>query len=180
MILALVLLALAGPPSASATPSSAPPRETGAPAFGPEWRKLLGEWKGGGSGAPGAGGGGSSFRLELDGHVLVRRNVADYPAAEGRPAAHHEDLLVVSPGATPSTGSAVYFDNEGHVIRYDASWSADGAVLTLVSDAAAPGPRFRLTYACPAPDEMTVTFEVAPPGGAFRRYLGGDLRRVAR
>jgi hypothetical protein len=91
---------------------------------------------------------------------------------------HHEDLLVVTPGAAPSRGSAVYFDNEGHVIRYEAAWSTDGSVLSFTSVEEGPGPRFRLTYSFRGPDETEVTFELAPPGGAFRRYVGGVLKRA--
>lgn len=176
----LLVLALAVPPPAATPPATAasPGARAAAPAFGPEWTRLVGEWSGEGGGAPGAGSGGSSFRLELGGHVLVRRNVSDYPAAGDRPATHHEDLLVVSPGASPARGSAVYFDDEGHVIRYDAAWSADGSVLTFLSAEGGPGPRFRLTYAFSSADTATVTFEIAPAGGAFRKYVEGVVKRA--
>ena len=181
MLNALLLFALAasGPTAAPSSPAPAPDARGAVPPFGPEWKRLLGDWSGAGGGAPGESVGGSSFRFDLDGHVLVRRSVSDVPAAEGRPATHHEDLLVVYPGASPARASAVYFDNEGHVIRYEAAWSADSVVLTLESAAGAPGPRFRLTYELPAADTMTVTFEVAAPGGDFRKYVGGALKRAS-
>lgn len=169
MIAALLLLAL----------GAAPDARPSAPSFGPVWGRLVGEWKGAGGGVPGEGVGGSTFRFELDGHVLVRRSFNDTPAADGRPAARHEDLLVITPGPDGSRASAVYFDNEGHVIRYDAAWSADGSELTFTSVEGAPGPRFRLTYVFPSADETKVTFGIAPPGKEFRPYAGGVLRRVA-
>ncbi len=183
MITTSLLLALAAAPAAATPPAapaqaSAPASRPAAPTFGPEWNQLVGEWKGVGSGAPGEGVGGSTFRFELDGHVLVRRSFNDTPEADGRPAAHHEDLLVLTPASDGARASAVYFDNEGHVIRYDAAWSAGGSALTFTSVDGGPGPRFRLTYAFPSPDEAKVTFEVAPPGGEFRPYVGGVLRRA--
>ncbi len=147
--------------------------------FGPPWNALVGEWKGEGRGSPGDGGGVASFRFDLEGHVLVRRNVSDYPAAGPKPAVHHEDLMVVSPGASPSEARAIYFDNESHVIEYTASWSADGKTLTLLSSASAPGPRFRLVYKVLGPDRISVDFDIAPPGSTeFKTYVSGVTVRV--
>ncbi len=147
--------------------------------FGPEWNVLVGEWKGEGKGSPGEGNGVASFRFDLEGHVLVRRNVADYPAAGPKPAVHHEDLMVVSPGASPSAARAVYFDNEAHVIEYAASWSADKKTLTFLSGASPSGPRFRLVYRVLAPDRISVDFDIAPPGSTeFRTYVSGVTVRV--
>jgi len=152
----------------------------GAPApFGPSWNALVGEWRGEGKGSPGEGSGVASFRFELEGHVLVRRNVADYPAAGSKPAVHHEDLMVVYPGASPAEARAIYFDNESRVIEYTASWSADGRTLTFVSSASAPGPRFRLVYKVLGPDRISVDFDIAPPGAAeFKTYVSGVTVRV--
>jgi hypothetical protein len=45
-----------------------------------------------------------------------------------------------------------------------------------------PGPRFRLTYACGAPGEIRILFEITPPGApeSFRRYGEGTARRRGR
>src|SRR5215831_7558904 len=83
------------------------------------YRFLLGEWVGEGDGKPGQGSGGFSFATELDGKVLVRKNRNHIPAANGRPAATHEDLLVVYRGTDGKRNKAIYFDNEDHVIQYD-------------------------------------------------------------
>ena len=94
------------------------------------------------------------------------------------------DVAAVSCGAGPPAGgtaSADYWDNEGHVIRYAATWSADGKVLTLVSDGAGGGPRYRLVYGFPVPNRATVSFEVAPPGSdTFRKYVSGAMTKGAR
>ncbi|HQR68782.1 MAG TPA: hypothetical protein PLB02_15440, partial [Thermoanaerobaculia bacterium] len=111
--------------------------------------------------------------------VFLRRNVTYSPASGSKPALHHEDLMVVYPGASPSEARAVYFDNESHVIEYAASWSADGKRLTFLSGATAPGPRFRLVYRILAPDRIAVDFDVAPPGTtAFATYVSGVTVRV--
>jgi hypothetical protein len=170
--LLLALAALAG-----AAPQGAPPA---APMlFGSPWTILIGEWTGEGQGQPGAGSGTATFALDLERHVLVRRASSDYPAAEGRPAAHHEDLLVIYPDGAGPAARAVYFDNEGHVIEYAAAWSADGRVLTFVSAARPNAPGFRLTYRVLADGRLAVGFEIAPPGSdVFKPYVSGVMRRA--
>src|SRR5512144_2320075 len=107
----------------SPTPTSAPTRQASsrpsAPQFSAAWNTLLGDWTGEGGGEPGAGGGTASFRFDLEKHVIIRRGTSDYPAAGGRPATHHEDLTLIYPD-DGSGAAAIYFDNEGHVIRYTA------------------------------------------------------------
>ena len=143
-------------------------------AFAPV-RFLAGEWVGEGDGKPGSARGAASFRFELEGRALVRHSHADYPAANGRPAAHHEDLMTVF--AEGGQLKALYVDNEGHVIRYLAAAVPQGVAFTSEP---APGPRFRLTYLQGAADTVTVRFEIAPPNApeAFKTYLEGATRRV--
>jgi hypothetical protein len=148
-------------------------------AFEPAWRAVMGEWEGQGSGKPGEGGGRFSLGYDLQGQVLVRRNHSEYPAKGAAPAVAHDDLMVIYPVAGGSAHRAVYFDNEGHVIHYTAEWSADGKTLTFLSDPAPGAPRFRLVYGVSAPEELTVTFEAAPPGESrFSPYVTGKVRRV--
>ncbi|MBP1772855.1 MAG: hypothetical protein H6P99_2018 [Holophagaceae bacterium] len=139
-------------------------------------RFLAGEWRGEGEGKPGQSTGQASFRFDLDGKVLVRRSHADYPAANGRPVARHEDLMTffVEGGQL----KALYLDNEEHVIRYLVTEAPSGVAFT--SDAG-PGPRFRLTYLKGAEaGRVTLRFEIAPPGKpeAFATYLEGAMRKV--
>src|SRR5206468_3504124 len=101
---------------------------------------------------------------DLRGTVLVRRNTADLPAANGRPAARHEDLMVVFREQGGKQFRASYFDSEGHVIQYAVAPLADRKGLVFVSDADPSGPRFRLTYAKGEGEKVTVKFEIAPPG----------------
>ncbi len=124
----------------------------------------------------GQGGSGTfSFARDLDGRVIVRRNHAVVPARGERPGGVHDDLLVLWPEGAGV--KAEYWDNEGHVIRYDVATSPGRAVFT---SAAGPGPRFRLTYVERQPGVVDVTFEIAPPGkpDAFAAYLTGAARRT--
>lgn len=137
---------------------------------------LLGEWTGEGGGQPGqANEGSSTFSADLDGKIVVRRNRAAYPATKDRPAFVHEDLMVIfeEGGAL----RAVYWDSEGHVIRYEVRCPMGERAAVFESDPAEPGPRYRLTHASPRPDVLDTTFEVAPPGGAFQVYVRGTVRR---
>jgi hypothetical protein len=144
--------------------------------FGAHWRFLSGEWTG--EATAGGGSGSCSFRFELGDHVLVRTNHAELPAGGSRPAGIHDDLMVIYPGASEAQAQATYWDNEGHVIEYSASWSADGNTLTFMSKPG-PGPQFRLIYKKVDSDTLTVSFDMAPPGqaGAFKVYTSGRMRR---
>ena len=72
---------------------------------------------------------------------------------------------------------AMYFDNEGHAIEYEAEWSADGAALTFLSKPGAE-PQFRLTYKRADANTFLVTFEMAPSGqGVFKVYTSGKIGR---
>jgi hypothetical protein len=138
-------------------------------------RFLIGDWVGESDGKPGSPSGAASFRFELEGKALVRRSHADYPAANGRPAAHHEDLMTVYIEGGQLKG--FYLDNEGHVIRYAPAAVPGGVAFTSES---APGPRFRLTYLQTAAATVIVRFEIASPNApdAFKTYLEGVTRRV--
>ncbi|GLH68696.1 hypothetical protein GETHPA_02290 [Geothrix rubra] len=137
-------------------------------------RFLLGTWTGEGGGRPGQLSGEATFSLELDGHALVRRSWAETPAAPGRAASRHEDRLTVYPEGGGLR--ALYVDNEGHVIHYTVTGSAEGAVF--LGDAG-PGPRFRLTYRRTGTDTVALAFDIAQPGrpDAFTTYLQATMRR---
>jgi hypothetical protein len=111
---------------------------------------------------------------------MVRKNRADYPATKDRPAFSHEDLLVIYPepnGAGPRR--AIYFDNEGHVIEYAVEFSVERGTFTFVSEAVASAPRYRLTYTKGETDQVSVKFEVAPPGkpDVFSTYIEAVAHR---
>ncbi|HEX7077913.1 MAG TPA: hypothetical protein VF363_05795 [Candidatus Eisenbacteria bacterium] len=137
---------------------------------------LLGDWRAGANaGAPGQGSGGCAFRLDLQDRVIVRTNHAEYPAAGGRPAVVHDDLMVIYPGDGGAL-RADYYDNEGHVIRYGVTAAAEG-VVTFLSDASAPGPRYRLTYRRGNGVVVEGRFEMAPPDkpDEFKTYTAWEM-----
>ncbi len=137
---------------------------------------LLGDWIGTGSGSPGEGQGGFTFKLDLQGRVMVRRNFAEYLATKERPAFRHDDLMVLY---NDSTGArrADYWDNEGHVIRYAVTTSTDGCTITFQSPTSANDAAYKLTYTFKSPDEVSIAFQVALPGRDFGNYVTASARR---
>jgi hypothetical protein len=145
-----------------------------------EWaplQMLLGEWTGDGSGSPGQGQGGFSFTPDLQNHVLLRKSFAEYPAANGRPAFRHEDLMLVYHD-TQKQLRATYWDSEGHVIPYRVT--ADDEKAVFFSDGPANEPRYRMTYAPAGEDGLVLKFEIAPPGKEFAAYIEARARRTVR
>jgi hypothetical protein len=105
------------------------------------WRGLeflFGNWTGSGGGEPGKGSGKFSFRPELNEQVAVRRNLADVAGGQ-----RHEDLLVVYADAPDEALRGMYFDSEGHVIRYRVTTPEPGRAVFLSEG---EGPRYRLSY----------------------------------
>ena len=146
----------------------------------PDWSAfqfLLGEWAGEGSGDPGQGTGIFTFSMDLQDHIILRRNRSDYPAAETHPAFSHNDLMIIyqNPG-TPAR--AIYFDNENHTIEYNIS--ANGKSIAFTSDSLPGVPRFRLTYTLHSDDSLFMTFEIAPPAtpNIFNKYIEGKAFRT--
>jgi hypothetical protein len=140
---------------------------------------LAGDWVA--VSKPGEGTGSFSFTPDVQGSILVRRNHSENPASNGRPAGIHDDLMVVFHEGSPAVVRAIYFDSEGHTIRYVADTSTAGQV-TFVSDASAPGPRYRLSYASHPDGTLGGKFEVAPPGkpDAFATYFAWTARATNR
>ena len=140
--------------------------------FGESFNFLLGNWVGEGNGQPGQGNGGFSLVFELDKNILVRKSQTDFPAANGRPAFKHEDLMIIYPSANNSF-QAIYFDNEKHIINY--SVTTDKDKIVLVSEMSATTPRFRLTYSLISEEKVLITFEIAMPNNpeSFSKYLEG-------
>jgi hypothetical protein len=144
-----------------------------------KWQPLIGVWKAEGKGNPGEGQGSFSFAYDLQNRVILRKSRTDYPAAEGRPAFAHDDLLVIYADEASHRFRGNYFDNEGHVIRYTAEFSPDGKTVTFVSDPAPSQPAFRLTYTMTEPTTLSIKFEIAPPNAPekFKVYVEGSARK---
>jgi hypothetical protein len=145
-----------------------------------KWQYLIGEWEAAGRGSPGEGAGRFSFAFDLRNKVVVRKSHTDYPAAAGRPAFAHDDLMVIYYDEPAQKFRADYFDSEGHVIRYTAEFSPDDQTLTFVSEPAPAQPRFRLTYLRPKNNSpLGIKFEIAPPGEPenFKVYVEGTAHK---
>ena len=140
-----------------------------------DFRYLVGEWVGDGS----QGSGNFSHQFELDEHILVRRNHADLPASQGRPAVKHDDLVIFYRPEPGKPMKAVFFDNEGHFIDYDVSVSSDKKVIMMTGAPSQNKPRFRFSYTKQGDGKVVTKFEIAPPGQPekFRTYLEGVCKR---
>jgi hypothetical protein len=134
------------------------------PSWGP-LQFLSGTWGAGENGKPEAST--YSFLPEFKGHVLVRRCVSG--CDQGPMGAGYSDILYVYSAAPGQPYRAIFFDSVGHVLQYDVSSPSLNKAVFL-SDASAPGPRFRLTYEL-ADGKMVGTFEMLPPGGAPAQTL---------
>jgi len=148
-------------------------------AWGP-LRFLVGTWTGRGSGKPGeATSAVASFAFDLDKQILVRKNRAEFAPKPGEKKAEvHEDLMVIYPAPGSSGFRAVYFDNEGHVINYTISFPGKKSSAVLESEASDKAPRFRLVYE-PGPDgALNNEFLIAPPGGTFKSYVKGTMKKA--
>ncbi|MGO9648580.1 MAG: hypothetical protein ACLPOO_11040 [Terriglobales bacterium] len=143
---------------------------------------LVGEWTWVGGGHPGQGKGLSTFRPELDGTVLVRKTHLDYPATKERAAFGHDDLIYVYHDPPDNSVRPIFFDGEGHVIRYAVTVAADGNSIEFLSDAAPGGTRCRMTYARAGTDTVTEKFEIAPPGkpNDFATYVEFTAKKIGK
>jgi hypothetical protein len=139
------------------------------------FQALIGDWVGEGGGGPGQGGGGFSYQFDLQGNVIIRKNYAEYPAQNGRPAARHDDLMIVYLDDASKRPRAIYFDSEGHTIRYVITVLGDS--LIFESEAGEPGAHYRLTQT-PAGRLLSGKFEVRAPGEAlYKTYIEFTARR---
>jgi hypothetical protein len=167
------------PPASATAGSPAPSSSAVASLSGPlaQLAFLIGTWEGEGGGKDATGSGGFAFRVVNQGHAVLRTNVASYPATADRPAYRHEDTMIAY--ADGGGARADYCDSEDHVIHYRLEPIPEGG-LRFVSDAAAPGPRYRLTYRPTGAGAIEGTFEVAAPGApeAFKPFLTWTARRT--
>jgi hypothetical protein len=160
----LVCLFLPGESLKAQTPSSNDPFQS--------LSFLLGTWTARTNGNSRAEATGSyAFVLELKNHIMARRAVAK-ESCKGPDDfdCQHSDLLYIYPDGPKGALQGIYFDNEGHVIKYSVSTPTPSTAVFL-SDASTNAPQFRLVYERKA-DTMDGRFQMRMPGqGEWRSYL---------
>lgn len=138
------------------------------------WKRfefLLGKWTGAAGEKDtqiGAGRGTFSYELQLDGKIIVRHNHATYDSG-----VRHDDLMVLY--LDSEKPRAIYFDSEGHVIRYNVTLPSANMVV-FESDGAQPGPRYRLSQWLEK-ESLNGKFEIAPPGAGYRVYMSWTSKK---
>ena len=141
-----------------------------------KWDWLMGKWKGAGMGAPGEGKGTFSFKLNLDNNILERSSHTEYPATADKPASTHDDLLIVYKDFSGNPLKAIYFDNEGHSIRYDIKLRDH--IIIFTSEWVTGMPVYRLTYTLLDDGMLNTKFEISKDGKEFSTYVEGKSKKV--
>ena len=135
---------------------------------------LIGNWEAKTiASQPASASGSYTFREELSGHVLARHSSSGNCKGPAGFDCDHHDLLYAWQAFPNGPVSAIYFDNEGHVIHYTVSTMATPGVNTAIflSDPSQPGPLFRLVYERKG-DTMTGKFQSQMPGHSeWQSYL---------
>ena len=119
-----------------------------------------------------------SFQTDLDGNILVRKSQTIFPATAKSSETNHTDLLIIYPGSEVNAQEAIYFDNEGHTIKYNVSFSEKSIVLT--SSVIQNMPRFRFSYSAIDDKTVKMSFEMASPQKPeeFKMYLEGKAGKI--
>jgi hypothetical protein len=143
-----------------------------------KWNYLIGAWVGEHNGQPGQGEGKFSFQTDLDNNILVRKSHTVFPKTEKSAEIIHDDLLIIYQPSGNGTQEAIYFDNEGHTIKYKVLFSDKS--ITLTSDIDPNATRFRFTYTEIDSNSVNASFEMASPKSPedFKMYLSGKAFKV--
>jgi hypothetical protein len=143
-----------------------------------KWSHLIGEWVGEGNGKPGQGEGKFTLEPALGGSILERKNHTVFPATATKPEAVHDDLLIVYQQGGNEQQEAIYFDNEGNVIKYKVTFEEGKVIMT--SEISDKSPRFRFTYSTIDSQTINILFEMASPQSPedFKTYLSGKAFRT--
>jgi hypothetical protein len=141
--------------------------------FAPAWDALVGRWIDRGEG--GAIRGIVTFSYVLQGHMLLRRG-----ALVPQDQSLHEDLMLVTPASDGRGAECMYYDSEGYVVTYGATWTDDGRGLDLVSEPEAGAPSYRQAWRFDDPDTLRVAFDFAKAGGGDLLHHAEGLLHRAR
>jgi hypothetical protein len=107
---------------------------------------------------------------------MVRKSHSEYPASGSRPAAIHDDLMIVSLDFAGTPSKAIYFDNESHTINYSITYNP--RTIVLLSEKIPNVPVFRLTYTLLDDQMVNTKFEMSQDGEKFMTYIEGKSMKV--
>jgi hypothetical protein len=148
-----------------------------------EVRVLTGEWSGRAEGEPGVGTVHRSYQFVLGHRFLHERNVSAYaPKQPGAPGELHEHWSLISFDQQRRRLVMRQFHQEGFVNQYVlVPEESTPRRLVFASEAFENLDgrwRAREIYDLISADELTETFELAPPGKGFEVYSKTSLRRA--
>jgi hypothetical protein len=127
---------------------------------------LLGTWSATSDNQLESSYGATTFKLDLQKQIIVRTNFAQYTKGQ-QAGTRHDDLMVIYFDQTPR---AIYFDSEGHTIRYNITFPQRNSVV-FESEPSQPGPRYRLSNSVTG-KKLEGKFEIAAPGKSdYKPYL---------
>ncbi len=129
---------------------------------------LLGTWNANADAESGSSGA-TTFKFDLQKQLIVRTNFAQY--AKGPQAGtRHDDLMIIYFDPPAQTPRAIYFDSEGHTIRYNITIPQRNSIV-FESEPSQPGPRYRLSNSVTG-KKLEGKFEIAAPGKSdYKPYL---------
>jgi len=169
MLLSLLLVfavnlafATGGTPATNAGSSAADPRFA-------KMDFLMGKWGGFANGTAGQGPGGLEFVADLDGKVMEAISTQQFPANDKHPAFTYRSIMYIS---SPTT--ALFVDNEGHVIHHTVQVLANPRRVVFTSNPEPYSPKFRLTYIDMGGGKAKCVFEIAPYGAkGYTQHVEG-------
>jgi hypothetical protein len=139
---------------------------------------LVGRWESGDGKVADTGGtskGSSVVTVEANGEALLRRDHTDLFDAKRTPSGGFDQIMLIYPEG--GTIHADYSDGQ-HVVHYTSATVVSGKSVTFSSAAQTGAPTFTLSYELHAPDTLSVTFGMTPPGQTeFRPIATGTLRK---
>jgi hypothetical protein len=144
---------------------------------------FLGTWEGAGGGEPGIGKYNRSYSFVLGKKFIEVRNKSVYPPTDKNPSGEiHEDVGYISFDKLRRKFVLRQCHAEDFVNQYALdSVSTDGKTMIFVSEAIENIPkgwRAKETYHIVSNNEITETFDLAPPKKAFELYTKVTLKRA--
>ena len=139
---------------------------------------LVGDWSSGKGVVAETGGtstGSSRVTVAANGAVLLRQDRTNLFDEAGKPTGGFDQIMVIYPDGGTLHGD---YSDGTHVIHYTHADVIHGKSVTFSSTQQPGRPVFRLTYALAAPDTLSVTFGMTPPGAStFNPIATGTLHK---